>query len=164
MVIDHHVDTVYVLLSACCHLLLAICRKAVHGWLMTCSVWSAFRIFCISFNTAKITSHGMHLSSHLSLVLYFLDSFLIFNGITIKDILVINSITCQMPIRGKMMSESTFSRSILQWDSNHCLPVTIISPCNQIRSKFSFNTNWSIIIPNYPSEKKYREKTRENTP
>ena len=68
----------------------------------------ALEIFCISFNAAQITSCGMHLSGHSSLVLYLLDPFLIFNGLMIKDFAVINKMTCQMPVRGGMMSESLY--------------------------------------------------------
>lgn len=49
----------------------------------------------------------MHLSSHLSLILYLQDLFLIFfNGLMIKYFLAINNVNCQMPVRGEMMSES----------------------------------------------------------
>lgn len=65
-----------------------------------------FKIFCISFNTAQIASHGMHLSSHLSLILYLQDLFLIFNGLMIKYFLAINNVNCQMPVRWEIMSES----------------------------------------------------------
>lgn len=79
-------------------------------------------IFCMSFNAARITSRGMHLSSHLSLVLYLLDPFLIFNGLMIKDFSVINNTTCQMPVRGEMMSESMFF--FFLWHYNYYLRVT----------------------------------------
>lgn len=105
MAIHHHVDTVYVLLSACCHLWLQSVQKGSTADWWPAELSSAFQIFCMSFSAARITSHGMHLSSHLSLVLY-LVPFFIFNGLMIKDFLVINNMTCQMPIRGGMMSES----------------------------------------------------------
>ncbi len=99
--------------------LVAISRKGVHGWLMT---RRAERRVQDILHIFQRRSHGMLLSSRLSLVLYLLDPFLIFNGLMIKDFSVINNITCQMPVRGGMMSESMFWRFFFLWDSNYCLP------------------------------------------